>query len=208
MEREYYREIDIIKGIAILLVILGHSFCNFPFDLGRQCPRLLIEIVCAFQLPLFFMASGFLFSWHGTFGDFAKNKVKRLLIPYLAFGITSLVLRICFNSITHSGELSIIQGIEKIVTGAFYWFLYALLLIMIIMRFVKKPAGWAIIALSSIIVGLFTTIQEDISIFTIGRSVYFIFFFICGILIKVLYPRVLQLFKQPWRGGVFAQYYY
>jgi len=200
MDKIYYKEIDIIKGIAILLVILGHSFCSFPFDLGKQCPKELIEIVRSFQMPLFFMASGFLFSWRGSFLDFAKNKVKRLLIPYLAFGIASLILRISFSSITHSGRIDILTGLETIVTGGFYWFLYALLLIMLIMRFVNKPAGWAIIALFSIIVCLFTNIQE-ISIFTLGRSAYYLFFFVCGIAIKASYPHILLWFEHPTRGG-------
>jgi len=203
MEREYYKEIDIIKGIAILLVILGHSFCNFPFDLGSQCPQELIEVVRSFQMPLFFMASGFLFSWRGTFLDFVKNKARRLLIPYLVFGIVSLVLKISFSSITRSGEIDVLTGLIKIITGVSYWFLYSLSLIMLVMRFAKKSAIRAILALLSMIICLVTNVQ-DISIFTLGRSVYYLFFFVCGIIIKELYPLILLLFESPMRGGYCA----
>lgn len=202
MDKAYYREIDIIKGVAILLVILGHSFCSYPFDLGRQCPEKLIEFVRSFQMPLFFMASGFLFSWRGSFSDFARNKVKRLLLPYLAFGFATLVLRICFGSVTHSGKIDIVSGLIKVATGGYYWFLYALFLIMLLMRFVKKPAGWAVIALSSIIVCMFTTIQE-VPIFTLGRSIYYSFFFVCGIAIKEFYSCILlkiNNIKLLWGG--------
>lgn len=63
-EKTYYQEIDIVKGIAILLVILGHSFCSHPLNLAEKLP-LLGEVVRSFQMPLFFVASGFLFSTRG-----------------------------------------------------------------------------------------------------------------------------------------------
>ena len=53
--KKYYPELDIVKGIAILLVILGHSFCSFPFDLNAQLPPVLGKIVRSFQMPLFFI---------------------------------------------------------------------------------------------------------------------------------------------------------
>ena len=44
--------IDILKGIGMLLVIIGHSGCIWPFYLA----------IYAFHMPLFFIVSGLFFS--------------------------------------------------------------------------------------------------------------------------------------------------
>lgn len=54
LEKVYFPEIDVIKGIAILLIIFGHSFCEFPVNLVEQLnPKIQIWIG-QFNLHLFF----------------------------------------------------------------------------------------------------------------------------------------------------------
>lgn len=78
--------IDVNKGLAILLVYLGHSLLYYPISLSSMygwC-AVLDKCITSFNMPLFFMISGFLF-W-GTKRDsleIISNKFKRLMIPYL-----------------------------------------------------------------------------------------------------------------------------
>ena len=58
-EKVYYPELDVIKGIAILLIILGHSLCEFPVNIDEQLQSV-IPYVDGFSLAIFFVASGFL----------------------------------------------------------------------------------------------------------------------------------------------------
>lgn len=58
----YYQELDIVKGIAILLVIMGHAFTNHPVDIKGNMPELFQFMINNAQMPLFFVASGFLFN--------------------------------------------------------------------------------------------------------------------------------------------------
>ncbi len=52
-------EFDILKGIGILFVILGHSVPDFPVNLRADClSRTLEEMVYAFHMPLFFICAG------------------------------------------------------------------------------------------------------------------------------------------------------
>ena len=51
--KKYYPELDIVKGIAILLVILGHSFCTFPFDLMHSCRQYLARSCGHFRCRCF-----------------------------------------------------------------------------------------------------------------------------------------------------------
>lgn len=52
-KKTYFPEVDVVKGIAILLVILGHSFCQYPVNIGGYFP-VLASVVRSFQMPLFF----------------------------------------------------------------------------------------------------------------------------------------------------------
>lgn len=196
MKQIYFEEVDIAKGVAILLVILGHSFCTYPFDLNGQFP-LLAAIVRSFQMPLFFVASGFLFSATDGFGEFLQKKASRLVIPYLAFGLLTVILRMLFGAFTHSGAIDIGEGLTAIATGQYYWFLYTLLLLLIAARLIKSRIILSAVALLSVIICLYTDIQQ-ISIFTFGRTVYFFFFFACGILLRKWYPWITE---RRW-GGV------
>ena len=52
-------EFDILKGIGILFVILGHSVPDFPVNLRADgLSRTMEEIVYAFHMPLFFICAG------------------------------------------------------------------------------------------------------------------------------------------------------
>ena len=69
--------IDFAKGIAIILVVLGHSI-----DEGS-----LQKFIYVFHMPFFFVASGFLLNldkWGGAenYKPFADKLVRRLLVPY------------------------------------------------------------------------------------------------------------------------------
>ena len=51
-------EIDILKGIGMLMVIIGHSFHVWP----------IYEFFNCVHMPLFFLVSGYFFSLNGDWG--------------------------------------------------------------------------------------------------------------------------------------------
>ena len=78
--------IDLLRGLAILIVYLGYSILYYPIDmqaLYHWCSHLGTTIA-SFNMPLFFILSGYLFakSQKGIKEQY-EGKVKRLLIPYL-----------------------------------------------------------------------------------------------------------------------------
>ena len=68
--------IDVTKGIAILLVILGHSLVGLKIN----------DYIFAFHMPVFFITSGILFRPKSIPAVIKKN-AQKLLIPY---GITAV----------------------------------------------------------------------------------------------------------------------
>lgn len=57
--------IDILKGIGMLLVIIGHSGCPWPF----------YQAINAFHMPLFFIVSGLFFSTKMSVWGGGKNRI-------------------------------------------------------------------------------------------------------------------------------------
>jgi fucose 4-O-acetylase-like acetyltransferase len=190
--KHYYPELDVVKGIAILLVILGHSFCSFPFNINAGLPPILGEIVRSFQMPVLFIASGFLFHSNDSFKVFIKKKVSRLIIPWITFSIITVLLRFIFGSFTQSGNINLLDATLDIVQGHYYWFLYALMIIMIVCRVVNNRAVLIGLALLSILFCLTTEIK-NVHVFEIGRIVYFFPYFYIGVLVRQNYERFLTL---------------
>ena len=79
--------IDMSKGLAIILVIIGHS---------SFVPNNAKLLLYAFHIPLFFFLSGFTLNvrkvW--TFSGYCLNKVKSLVVSFFP---VKIVLFFCFT---------------------------------------------------------------------------------------------------------------
>lgn len=77
--------LDIAKGIAILLMVLGHT----------SIPSVLSNFIWAFHMPLFFIASGWTTNWEKTdFIGFTKSKIRTLLVPFFVYSLVVLWMQI------------------------------------------------------------------------------------------------------------------
>lgn len=82
--------IDALKGVAIILVVLGHSIqINDPgYD-----NNLLFRIVFSFQMPMFFFLSGFILSTQLGYSllNYLKKNAVRLLVPFIVWYLISYI---------------------------------------------------------------------------------------------------------------------
>lgn len=78
MQTKRVEWVDVLKGIAIIFVVLGHLPSN----------ETVTRWIYAFHMPLFFLASGiFLASaLSRSFKEFAGKRFRRLMIPYYFYG--------------------------------------------------------------------------------------------------------------------------
>lgn len=83
MAKVRYDQVDTVRGIAILLVVLGHSIGYITVPLNR--------LILTFHMPLFFFISGLLAKEDTTQGFlyFLKKKARALLVPQLTLGLLS-----------------------------------------------------------------------------------------------------------------------
>ena len=91
--------LDCAKGLAIVLVVLGHSFQYYlyPDGFGKALPW---RIVYAFHMPFFFLLSGFSSGLSKSLKfsrDTLVKKLKRLAVPYLAWGGYYFLFHICIE---------------------------------------------------------------------------------------------------------------
>ncbi|MBO5930058.1 MAG: acyltransferase family protein [Clostridia bacterium] len=154
-QKKRYDEIDIAKGIGILLVILGH------LDADGQLSRYMIY---AFHMPLFFILSGVFADTKRPFKAYFIKNFKTLYWPFFVCFLFELLLIIGYgvvaNAQFHAGifrQFYDLIGIDFDVFNAPLWFLFVLFIIKIVFYFIRKSkclkalflcAGIAVIAVS------------------------------------------------------------
>lgn len=99
---------DIMKGSAILFVIMSHT----------ECPWLSFHAFAYLRSPLFFVVSGY-FAKEWFFCDFMKNGAKRLVIP-LAF-TSAVMLPIAYVLDVLYGTRSFDIALKSIILGTASW---------------------------------------------------------------------------------------
>ena len=80
--------VDIGKGIAIILMCIGHA----------SCPEKLCEFIYLFHMPFFFIMSGYFFSMKNVEhpGTFVWRRVKGLYIPFVKWAMVFILLHNVF----------------------------------------------------------------------------------------------------------------
>lgn len=96
----YIKFIAYLQIIGIILVVAGHSLHEYP-DGHNGTQTLFYKAVYSFHMPLFLFVSGLLLVYSTricesakySFGKFAINKIKRLLLPYAVLTTITFVPR-------------------------------------------------------------------------------------------------------------------
>lgn len=113
--------IDVARGMAILLVVMGHCIG----DLDNPGNRFILS----FHMPLFFFLSGLCAKVPTTkFFPYLKRKSKALLVPQLTLGFINCVFDFLL------GE----RRIDIFLSEFFYWFLLVLFYVVILFYFLCK----------------------------------------------------------------------
>lgn len=132
---------DIMKGIAIILMVMGHVM-QFSFGFNPSEPVKSIY----FNMPLFFYISGYLaykrFQSAGEVCQRIGHRGMLLLVPYIAF--------LCLYHVFSTSELPSISTL--LGGGGRYWFLYTLFILSVffmVFEYVirKVEREWLYIAL-------------------------------------------------------------
>lgn len=201
---EYNRDytIDGIKALGLIFMVLGH--CGFPGT----------HFIYLFHMPIFFIASGYLFSENRVstikgMASYLKRKITSLWLPYVKWNVLFIVLNNVFvethlylNDCLTINEIVI--GILKIICfkggslfASAFWFVRTLFFVEVLFAVflfvcfqVSKLKNNQIIAsitlaIVSLTIAYVLSIKE-INLFDLAPVFIGIFLFILGYLIKKL----------------------
>lgn len=116
--------IDCARGIAMLLVVLGHCYMNLDDPVNR--------FILSFHMPVFFFLSGMCAKLpDGTFGAWASKKARGLLIPQLTLAVIVFV----YATASHGANVG------TLIDSLLVWFLPTLYICMLLFWWLARLAG-------------------------------------------------------------------
>ena len=128
--------INLLRATAIILVVLHHSISYVnKLDVTTAYSNF-ITIISAVHVPLFFMISGYLCHTQNVF-KYYKKKILQILVPFLLFTSLKLVVNLFSDQFSHAETVGD-EILKAYVYGEYYWFSYALLIMIFLAPFLWK----------------------------------------------------------------------
>lgn len=117
-EKKRIEWVDMLKGLAIICVIIGHrtgsSYAILPCALRIW--------IYSFHMPLFFLLSGFVFSIdkYENFKQFFINKIKTIIIPMVFFSIVIWLFNYLYYGVLLNHTYShFLENIKRMIISLF-----------------------------------------------------------------------------------------
>jgi fucose 4-O-acetylase-like acetyltransferase len=137
--------LDVAKGLAIILVVVGHAGRGVTTagltDTDSWLP-LLDRLIYSFHMPVFFVVSGALFGLRepsGSLSTFLWSRTTRMMLPLLIWTYVFLGVRMAAGDLANNATSLSEFLVWPLPPFAHMWFLWALLLITL----VSATADWS-----------------------------------------------------------------
>ena len=190
-----FTEIDCLRGIAIILVVIGHSF----FDKTAFLPQSVIfNAIYNFHMPLFFAISGFCFMNYAGAGtlNFFKKKSIRILVPYLFLAFFSLFAKymlpnIAKNSYSLGNWWHILLGVPPMWPLWFLWSLFTVMLIYSVAFFKNNKINYFVLFPVSLALFLFYPLTGG-ALEGILKVCRYQFYFLIGLFLRERYDEIKE----------------
>lgn len=173
------QNIDVLKGVAIILVIIGHAI---QISLVNYDDNIIFKIIYSFHMPLFMFLSGYTAFFSNkqiNSFEFIKRKFINLIVPFFSWGI--FVGYIILNN--YSGS-SFKEYLRKLILYPDYglWFLWVLFFNFVILTIIVRIQKYTKIKYDIIIPIIVILIIRVIptSILGIGLFKWHLPFFLLG----------------------------
>lgn len=209
----YLEFIGYVQVIGIILVVLGHSFHEYPD--GVHGVSLLVYRLCySFHMPLFIFVSGFLMiypiknsGYELSVRRFTVNKLKRLFIPYIVLTLITFIPRAALSGMADD-ELPMTWSamfrslyITDFLPIPFFWYLQASLLLLLfsflILALGRRLGFPDILSLGIVLTGLLVVGFFDggtTDFFGYKQAIKFGIYFIGGAVYSLYYSTINRVF--------------
>lgn len=182
---ERLSHVDVLKGMGIILVILQH--CIPIVAKENMILKSISDAILSFHMPLFFVASGYLYKL-GESKTFFTKKVFSLLLPTIIFQGLNFLLSIV---LLYCGYYSY----SEVVLFAGFWFLQSLFNISCVYYIfdniftcnkTKKTFLFAIISVFTLVLGLLYAYKNPGDQNSIAISCIGFFFYTLGVALRAV----------------------
>lgn len=165
----FLRFIAYLQVIGIILVVLGHSFHEYP-DGVMGHSLLAYRMLYSFHMPLFMFISGFLMVYTAkatsektaaSISKFVRKKIERLLLPFVVLTVITFVPRAMMSGMADDVfELSASSFLRAFIYSEnipipYFWFLQASFILLvfnyIVLSLGRKAGINSIVLFSSVI---------------------------------------------------------
>jgi fucose 4-O-acetylase-like acetyltransferase len=140
--------VDIVKGVAIFLVVLGHTAQGMVHRGWWQGPGAAFThtFIYSFHMPAFFFVSGLFVT--GSIAKrgqsrFAVDKLKTILYPYVLFGLISVAIEPLiarYKLGTHAFHWN--TFLVSLADGDASWFLFTLFVCLMLALITVRAPAW------------------------------------------------------------------
>lgn len=190
-------ELDVMKVIGILLVVFAHTSRMYtpdgliPTNQTSDILSAMTRAIYGFHMPLFVFISGLTYRHtsnkpsYRSFANFVTNKAKRLIIPYIIFGVFWVMPFMFLLGFQHSLKLFLINGLVFSLGCRHLWYVWMLFNVFVLMwglekiaqRFSIPPTFLLLIG----IISLYLSNQDWVPvIFQIRNTLKYLPYFILG----------------------------
>jgi peptidoglycan/LPS O-acetylase OafA/YrhL len=175
---QYLDVLQVFRGLAALMVVVHHSIGSLKYYHKIDFPFLnYLAYMGKFGVDFFFVLSGFIITYStfykyevpNSFGNYIKNRLIRIYVPYLPIGIFMLLLYLLLPSFSNSDRaISILTSLTLIPDGnpalSVAWtlsFELCFYLLFSISFFSKKAWNWFVFLwLTSIIIFTYSSLSS------------------------------------------------
>jgi fucose 4-O-acetylase-like acetyltransferase len=196
MNQKEMQDITIAKGIAILLVVIGHILGRGTSE-GNAWFDVVDGMIYLFHMPFFMAISGYLFfrigrieSVYSAYRPFITKQFTRLILPFFGMGLLVLLGKMLMQHFVHVDNVpqSFITGVTGLFwdTGkspsTFIWYIYVLFIYTALTPFLFHFTRHAFAI--AIVLGLLMYCMPSIKYMYLDKLMPFYIFFIIGGLLR------------------------
>ena len=196
---------NIAKCITVVLVVVAHATRMYT-GLGVVDPvvgslvlKQLTEIIYSFHMPLFMLLSGCVYGYCIEAGKYQQgmrflgNKAKRLLIPYVIFGVCYVAPTMVLLRFTEQDYLTYLwEGIILSKNSRHLWYVFALFWIFLLAMLVRKLllTTWGLPVVMLLAIGAYLISSYIPAVFQLRAATMYQVFFFAGVCINKYFDKL------------------
>jgi fucose 4-O-acetylase-like acetyltransferase len=201
--KQYIIEMQLARGIGIMLVTLGHS------EPIKEAYPLLFKLIYSFHMPLFFFMAGFFAGPpHNAVPHLlpARKTVRRLaelIVPYLTISCIFALIKFFLPGLVKR-PVAAHELVRNIVffpaenPALFLWFLYVIIIMKALTPLLLRIP--ALIVIPALLV--FQCYPADIAVLGLGLVLNYGIYYYAGLLMSRCRDQFISFLKQRWLACV------